>query len=450
MIEASLVRLAEVLGAGLQGPTVTIRGLSTDSRVPRPGSLFVALRGPRFDGHAYAADALAAGAAGVLVEHADGLEPALVVADTREALGKVGHWWRQETDPLVVGVTGSNGKTTVKQMLVSILAGVGKTSATRGNLNNDVGVPLTLAKLSRDDQYAVIEMGANHMGEIAYLAGLARPDVALVNNANPAHLEGFGSIANIARAKGEIYEALGEDGVAVINADDPHAHVWMALAAGRTIVDFGMGGGARVRGRALSPAGHCRIELPGDTLELMLPVPGLHNLYNALAATAAAVALEIPAERIAAGLEGFEPPAGRLRPCAARCGADILDDSYNANPASLEAGARVLIAGAGEPWVALGDMAELGDDAPRLHQEAGRLLMHLGVRRLYACGPLSLHAAKGFGSEARHFDSRDDLIAALEQDLTAGVSLLVKGSRSSGMDKVVERLVGDAPKAGGR
>ncbi len=444
MIEDSLAAVAERLGGRLQGADSTFRGLSTDSRMVEPGSLFLALRGPNFDGHAFAADALAAGAAAVLVERApSSLAPAVIVDDSRRALGQLGSWWRRRVAPTVVGVTGSNGKTTVKQMLVSILSRVAATSATRGNLNNDIGVPLTLARLRLGDVYAVVEMGANRPGEIAALAALAQPGVAVVTNANRAHLEGFGSLEQVARAKGELYQALADDGTAVINVDDPHCSMWSRFAGQRSVIDFGIDNHAQVRGIPLGPSGRCRIELPGGVLELVLPVPGRHNLYNALAAAAVAVALGAPAAAIREGLEGFEPPAGRLCTRAATCGARIIDDSYNANPASLEAGADVLMQSGGEPWVALGDMGELGDDAAELHFQSGRMLRERGVRRLYAWGPLSAYTVRGFGSEGRHFEQKQDLIAALEEDLTAGVDLLVKGSRRAGMEAVVVRLCAD-------
>ena len=441
MIRSDLATAAKVIRGRVQGDPVAFRGLSTDSRNVERGSLFIALRGPRFDGNRYVADALAQGAVAALVDRAQpDTGPLLLVDDSRRALGALGRWWREQVAPALVGVTGSNGKTTVKQMLTGILSGVGRTSATRGNLNNEIGVPLTLARLREDDAFAVVEMGANHVGEIAYLASLARPDVAVVTNARAAHLEGFGSLEQVARGKGELFESLAPDGVAVINADDPFAALWLQLADGRPVLDFGIDSPARIRGTMLDNAGRCRISLAGESLEITLPVPGRHNLHNALAAAAAAQALRVPAAAIAAGLESFEPPERRLRLRDATGGARLLDDSYNANPASLEAGVGVLVAMPEEPWLALGDMAELGEQAAELHFEAGRMARDHGVRRLYGFGPLSAHAVRGFGQGARHFAELEDLVAALEQDLTRGVALLVKGSRSMGMEIVVERL----------
>lgn len=458
MIRASLTELAAAVEARLQGEAA-ITGLCTDTRTLRGGELFVALRGPNFDGHDYLTAARKAGAAAVLAEQVpEGGDPALVVRDSRRALGLLGQYWRRQVAPQMVAVTGSNGKTTVKQMLASILARAGSTLATEGNLNNDIGVPLTLARLSPEHRYAVIEMGANHGGEIAWLAKIAEPNVGVVTNAGPAHLEGFGSLDGVARAKGEMFQLLAADGVAVINADDRYASLWRELAWKRRVVDFGTCPSARVSAEGLSADGHVSISTPDGLCRARLQVPGHHNLMNALAATAAAIAINVPLTHIQAGLEAFRPVGGRLQISRSSAGALIINDTYNANPASLAAGLVVLIEQAsrhgqdlpGEPWLVLGDMRELGAEAEALHAEAGRQARDQGVRRLYTLGSVSEAASRAFGKGAAHFHDRSALIEALRGDLGERVAVLVKGSRSMGMETVVGALIAPGTEAGGR
>ncbi len=442
MIRVRLSELAPVLDARILGDDVMIAGVGIDSRTIGCGNLFVAVTGPRFDGHDYAAAALARGASAVLLERqVSDAAPALLVEDARMALGRLGRWWRQQVNPWVVGITGSNGKTTVKQMLHAILSRVADTAATEGNLNNDLGVPLTLCRLRHGQRYAVVEMGANHAGEIASLAALAQPDVAVLTNAGPSHLEGFGSVEGVAHAKGELFQALPAGGVAVINADDAYAGLWRKLAAGRRIIDFGIEHEAAVRGDVSAADGAMRVEPPAGDFTLRLRVPGVHNCRNALAATAAALAFETPLDAIRGGLESFQPAGRRLELHAAIGGARIIDDSYNANPLSLAAAMDVLVAAGDEPWLVLGDMGELGEQAEALHAEAGRRARGCGVRRLFTLGSLSAAAAREFGDGARHFDDVQALIAALRQDLEPGVTVLIKGSRSMGMERVAGALV---------
>lgn len=447
-------RLVDGQQAGSNGAHGTVTGVSSDSRTLRPGELFVALRGPRFDGHHHLADALAAGAAGALVaETGDTPLAQVLVDDTRLALGRLARGWRRRCATPTVAVTGSNGKTTVKEMVAAILATAGPTLATRGNLNNDIGVPLTLLRLTPAHRYAVVEMGANHPGEIAYLTALAEPNVALVNNAGPAHLEGFGDIPGVARAKGEIYSGLGPTGTAVFNGDDPQAEVWSALTAGHRAVRFGIDRhGLEVRAEQIgNDAGHGgqRFDLvtPSGGASVELSLPGRHNLYNALAAAAAAHALGLPAASIAAGLKQVVPVAGRLNFSRGHAGAALMDDTYNANPASLEAALAVLQQRPGRHILVLGDLAELGPDAEAIHRRIGRDARRYGVDALYASGPLSGLSALAFGDCGHRFDDLPALVAAVRGQMDSGVSVLVKGSRSAAMERVTAALGSSSDRA---
>ncbi len=441
MIEMALSEAARVLNGRLEGADGRFSAVTTDSRRAEPGQLFVALRGDRFDGHGFVDDVSRLGAAGVVVDHlVETTLPQVVVEDTRRALGQLGRAWRQAAGCKVVGVTGSNGKTTVKEMLAAILARVAPSLSTQGNLNNEIGVPLTLLQLDTRHRFAVVEMGCSHAGDIAYLAGLAEPDVGLVTNAGPAHLEGLGSIDGVARTKGELFEALGATGTAVINADDVYAPLWRERAGKARIIDFGFQESAAVH--TAGSAEQRLVATPEGTFPLQLNLLGRHNVLNALAATAAAVALEVPLADIAAGLASMRGVAGRLDRRRAQCGALVIDDSYNANPASLEAGIAVLLEQAGEPWLVLGDMGELGDEGPRWHAGAGRQCREAGVKRLFALGALAAEAAKGFGEGARSFTDCDTLIRVLQRELRPDVAVLVKGSRLMGMERVVAALTG--------
>ncbi|KPK56077.1 MAG: hypothetical protein AMS22_02595 [Thiotrichales bacterium SG8_50] len=432
---------ARVLDAELRGEDVAVNGLSIDSRTLQPGQLFVALRGPRFDGHKFVSDAHASGAAASLVEHsvADAL-PQIIVRDSRHALGALSSVWRQRFALPVVAVTGSNGKTTVKEMLASILATLGPTLATQGNLNNDIGVPLTLARLTEQHRSAVVELGANHPGEIAYLARLVRPTVALVTNAGPAHLEGFGSLEGVAGAKGEIYGALGEDGTAIINSDDSFASLWQRLAGNHTQITFGLDSVADVHAQYELEARGTRVRLftPIGEAALNLQLAGRHNVMNALAASAAAIALGCSLEQIATGLQRIAPVKGRLQVKRGVRGSCVIDDTYNANPESLRAALHVLKGFPGRHFLALGDMAELGRNAQESHVEAGKAAREAGVERLYAVGDLARAAVESFGGRANHFASKHALASQLRDDLDADVAVLVKGSRGMGMEEVVE------------
>jgi len=442
--------LARRLDAPLHGADARFTRVATDTRALAPGDLFVALKGERFDGHDFIEQARTAGATGALVSQAQPSKlPQVIVKDTLAGLQEYAISWRGDFHIPLVAVTGSNGKTTVKQMLAAILARRGPVLATAGNLNNHIGVPLTLLALREEHRTAVIEMGANHPGEIARLAEIARPDVGVVNNAGDAHLEGFGSREGVARAKGELFEALGH-GIAVINADDEHAPLWHELAGGADVLTFGLSEGANVRAvnpRPEPPAAPLRmafeLETPEGRQGVILPLPGVHNVRNALAAAACAVALGMDARDIAAGLAAVRPAPGRLGWRKALGGARLLDDSYNANPTSLRAALELLAAVSARRWLVLGDMGELGRGGEQLHFAAGEDARALGIERLYAVGPLAREAARGFGAGAVHFDDIDALIAEVRERLSPEVAVLVKGSRSSRMERVVAGLTGE-------
>ncbi len=451
MIATSLSDTAHMLGLDPPVHDVRYTGVSTDTRHLTAGSMFVALRGPRFDGNDYLEQAAAQGAVCALADRRrDTGLPLLAVEDTRRALGQLAAAWRRRFRLPVIGVTGSNGKTTVKEMLAAICTQCAPTLATKGNLNNEIGVPLTLLELGSQHRYAVIEMGASAPGEIAYLAEITLPDVAVVNNAAAAHLEGFGSLDGVVRAKGEIYTRLPEHGVAVINADDPGAPVWHELAGQRRRLTFGSGPDCDVRldesalSLTLGDEGFVSclgIDTPEGPLQLRLPLAGRHNAFNAVAAAAVALAAEIPINAIAAGLGQVRAVTGRLQYRAGRQGLRLIDDTYNANPHSLAAGIDVLTVCPGERWLVLGDMAELGTDGVALHTAAGRYARAAGIERLCALGPLGRHAVHAFGKGANHYPNHELLIEALLRHLPPQATVLVKGSRSMRMEQVVKQLV---------
>lgn len=449
----TLSALARVLNAELLGADAAFTRVVTDTRQLRRGDLFVALRGEQHDGHDYVLRAFALGAAGALVAHAVPGAPAQVcVADTLQALQQYAQHWRAGFSLPVLAVTGSNGKTTTKQMLAAICALRGPCLYTEGNLNNHIGVPLSLLRLRAEHQSAVIEMGANHPGEIAALAALAQPDIGIVTMAGDAHLEGFGSRAGVARAKGELFAQLAAAGrgVAIINADDAYAPLWQELAGSAAVLRFGFAEDADVRATDLvlgADGSRFRLHTPHGVVSVELPLPGRHNVANALAAAAAGQALGLAPEAIAEALTGLQPVAGRLNWKTSREGARVLDDTYNANPSSLRAAIELLLRAPAPHWLVLGDMKELGADAASLHEEAGRHARLLGVERVYTVGDLAAHAATGFGA-GRHYADVEALSAALHADLQPGVAVLVKGSRSSRMERVVAALCGSTATEG--
>ena len=432
--------VAAATAGTLHGEDRSFARVSTDTRSLSPGELFIALSGPNFDGHAFAAQAAAAGAVGVLVAHRVELAlPQVVVEDTRLALGRLGAAWRARHPGPVIAITGSNGKTTTKQMLASIMTRRGPCHATRGNLNNDIGVPLTLLELEPSHTSAVIELGANHRGEIAYLASLAQANVGLVTNAASAHLEGFGNLDGVAAGKGELFEALPADGIAVINADDHYAEYWRRLAGARRVISFGRSDGADFREVGVRD-GTLRCITPYGPLSVALPLPGDHNRMNALGAMAAAAAAGATAEQVVSGLERVEVPGGRLTRVAGRGGATLVDDSYNANPASMRAALEWACGLGQQVLFVMGDMGELGIDAATLHAEVGARARALGVARLFAIGQLTPHAVTAFGAGASHHADLAELCSALERALAPDCVVLIKGSRSARMERVVDAL----------
>jgi UDP-N-acetylmuramoyl-tripeptide--D-alanyl-D-alanine ligase len=446
----TLAAAARVLDGTLAGRDTEFTGVSTDTRTLARGDLFVALTGPRFDGHAFVGEAAARGAVGALVARAlDAGVPTVQVADTRLALGRLAAHWRAQFAIPVIAVTGSNGKTTVKNMIAAIMAETGPGLATQGNLNNDIGVPLTLLRLRAHDRHAVIEMGMNHPGEIDYLTHLTRPTIALINNAAAAHLAGLGSVEAVARAKGEIYAGLGDDGIAIVNADDDYAGLWRGLAGRRRIVTFGLDRPADVSaGYTLAADGSTiHLQTPQGGISMRLSLLGRHNVMNALAAGSAALAAGASLADIQAGLEKLKAVSGRLEVKTGVNGARVLDDTYNANPGSLAAGVEVLKAAAGERVLVLGDMGELGEAAADIHRRVGALAARLGIERLYAVGELTREAVAAFGANARHFASQEALIDDLRAAMHADMTVLVKGSRSSKMERVVAGIVSE-PAAG--
>lgn len=433
--------LATELGGRCQGDDVQITGVAIDSRQASAGDLFIALAGQNVDGHEYVAAAMANGATAAMVtQFVDADGPQWRVEDAHRSLIELACRTRAQVNAPVIGVTGSNGKTTVKEMISAILTTLGPTHATRDNLNNELGVPLTLCQLSPSDQFAVIEMGCGRPGDINLLASWARPTIGVVNNAAAAHLAGFGSIEAIARCKGELFEALPAAGYAVINADDDYAGLWEEQAAHCHIVRFSLSGqSAEVSGEVIDDH-QLKLTFPDFSVIVARRLPGLHNAYNALAAATAAWAAGADAQAIAAGLANMQAVAGRLQLLDGPAGSKIINDSYNANPASLRAALETQAPTQTPRWLVLGDMAELGESAVPSHIEAGQLARALGFTRLYALGELSAYAASAFGPEGQVFSDHQALIDQLLADLTPGVRVLVKGSRSAGMDKVVAGL----------
>ena len=447
MIRYSLKEIADITGGTLlpgSDGSQTIQGVTTDSREALSGQLFVALRGTRCNGADFVPGALAQGAGGVLVD-IPVAAPGVLVRDTLVALQTLTAHWRQRFSLPLLAVTGSCGKTTVKEVLTAILNQSGPVLATRGNQNNHIGVPLTLARLGPEHRYAVLEMGMNHPGELTLLSGLARPTLALINNAAPAHLEGLGSVAAIAAAKGEILSGLDNRGLTILNGDDPFADFWAERAPGEVWRFSLEHRPTRVRGhwRAHEQGGgHLEVRAPQGQFTLEIPLPGQHNGRNVLAATTAALALDIPIPQIQRAVAGLQTIPGRLQWRAGPHGSRMLDDTYNANPASLEAALRVLAAQPGQRILVLGDMGELGPEAALYHQQAGLLARQLGVERLYTLGPLAQEAANAFGTNAEAFSELPPLLAALHRRLDKDTVVLIKGSRAARMERVVQALGG--------
>jgi UDP-N-acetylmuramoyl-tripeptide--D-alanyl-D-alanine ligase len=457
-MKRTLAEFAQLCGGRLEGADGAFTEVVSDSRTLKRGQLFVALSGPHFNGNDFVGAALNAGAAGALVT---ALQPArlaqIVVPDTQAALERAARAWRAQFNGPLVGVAGSNGKTTAKEMTAAILAQAGDCLATRGNLNNHIGVPLTLLRLSPEHRFAVIEMGANHAGEVAALVALARPSIGLITNAGAEHLEGFGSLEGVARAEGEMVAGLTATATAVINADDEFASLWRGSTRAR-VVSFGLHQAADFRASELHTTvgahgfrTHFRLTAPHGSAAIELALGGEHNVANALAAAAAASSAGATLNHIAQGLGSVHAVPGRLQFKQTAGGAWLIDDSYNANPSSVRAAIQVLAALGGRRWLVLGDMGELGDFAAEAHSEIGEFARAQGIERLYATGTLMARAVESFGAGAYWFADVTALGGALDAALresAAEVRVLVKGSRFNRLERVVDALTGSTGAGG--
>lgn len=448
-MQMTLSDCSEKLRGQWVGEDIAVTSVSIDTRTISPGQLYVAIKGDHFDGNDFVSEAEQAGAAAAIVH--PGVKtamPHIVVEDTRLALAALAGVWRRKATAFVVGITGSNGKTTVKEMLAAILGGAGNVLYTQGNLNNDIGVPLTLLGLNEQHQYAVIEMGANHAGEIAYAGRIAEADVVILNNAGAAHIEGFGSLDGVAKAKGEIIETLKQEGIAIINRDDGYFDYWKSLAGARKTLSFGLNKAADVTAETIKTdirngqfVTVFQLVTPVGRIAAVLQLAGRHNVLNALAATAAGLALGIDLTRITQGLASVKPVTGRLQPLIGRLGNLVIDDTYNANSASLKAGLDVLMDCQGKPWLVMGAFGELGPESPKMHEELGELIKACGVARLLATGADTQNTVRAFGHGATFFATQDDLIAVLKQEIKGDETILIKGSRSQRMENVAAALI---------
>jgi len=452
MIKLTLSEIAKALEATLIGQDTQFTDCSIDTRTLKPGALYVALLGERFDGHDFVKEAEQKGASALLVSREINCDlPTLRVADTKIALGKLACLWRQRFDLPIVAITGSNGKTTTKEMLRAILTQQlaslgekGQVLATQGNLNNDIGVPLTLFNLQAAHRYAVIEMGANHSGEIAHLTHITQPTCATITQCAPAHLEGFKTVKGVALAKSEIFSHFKTaTSTAIINNDDDYASLWQEIAAPYPMSTFGLDKPADVTAHAIQlnqGSSDFTLTTPQGSLPIHLPLPGRHNILNALAASACALACGCVLDTIQEGLQNMQPVKGRLQEYPGIKGSTLIDDTYNANPSSLKVALAVLHNTASPRWLVLGDMKELGEQSIQFHQQAGQQARERGVDRLWAIGELSRHAVNSFGEGAQHFSDHQDLIQTLQAELPAHATLLIKGSRGMQMEKVVQAL----------
>lgn len=444
-----LNEIASALKGNLIGQDLLMTGVSIDTRTLKAGDLYIAIKGKNFDGHDFISQALQAGASAILVNQKIDTDSAqIVVNDTHLALAELAGYWRRKMPVKIAGVTGSNGKTSVKEMIAAIFATQGNTLFTQGNLNNDIGVPLTLLRLDENHRFAVIEMGANHPGEIAYTSRYAQADVSVITNVGPAHIEGFGSIDGVANTKAEIIESLGSAGVAILNRDEPYYDLWINKAGSRKSVSFGFDPAADIQAKnittRLSEKGFTTqfdLKTVDATETICLGLAGKHNVKNALAATAVALQFGIDLKFIKQALEQVKPVTGRMQVLQGRQGNIVIDDTYNANPASLQA-ALDAINHANQPiWLVLGAFGELGDEAAAIHAEMATMIQSQSVQRLFATGELAKHTVAAFGSNGQHFDTQEHLIQTLTNAISGKEIILVKGSRSQKMENVVAALV---------
>lgn len=441
-----LSTLASILEGQLIGADADFSGVSLDSRAIKAGTLFVAVTGEKFDGHTFIEQAKNQGAAAALVDRAVSSElPTILVADTRKALGQLAALHREQFSIPIIALTGSCGKTTTKEMLRAILSESGPVLASTKSFNNDIGVPLTLLDLNAQHRFAVIEMGANHPGEIAYLSQLTKPDIALITNIAPAHLEGFGSIEKVAQAKSEIFLGLSKQGIAIINADDHFEKSWKTRLADHSIIRFGLKQKADFSAKDIRLDAEGRVQFilvsPKGEIPIHLALPGQHHLFNALAASAIASQVGISLAHIKSGLEKMQDVPGRLAIIKNKMGASIIDDTYNANPRSVTVALQLLAHYPGRRIFVMGDMGELGDNTEYYHRQIGELAKELGIETVYTCGALTASTAQAFGSSGKHYASQEDLIEALRPLLEKDVTVLIKGSRSAQMEKVVAALI---------
>lgn len=441
------IRLADIaswLSVPFTDSDALVTGSKIDSRLLQAGDLFIALPGQQTDGHDYLEQARQAGAAGALVSRRISSElPQIVVDDVVSAYAEIAAQWRKRSHAKIIAITGSNGKTTLKEMIATILSHAGMVLATEGNLNNELGVPLTLTRLNQTHDYAVIEMGANHPGEIARLTAMAEPDVAVINNIGPAHLEGFGSLQGVAEAKGEIFRGLKADGVGVINSDMGYDKLWQQTLDARRLLRFGLQQPADITALDLQPAvtgSQFMVRLDDVCHYISLPLPGIHNVSNALAAIAVCSALDIKPEAIVKGLASMKAVAHRLQLRPAINQSLLIDDTYNANPGSFRQALQTLMQFPGQRWLVLGDFGELGAEAATIHQHLGRDAKAAGVDRLLSIGQQSQLAAIAFGENAQHFHDQGELEAELKKTLAADVVCLLKGSRFMALDQLADLL----------
>lgn len=450
-ISMKLSDAAKILEAPMIGEDGVFKNICTDTRSLSSGDVYVALRGDHFDGHDFISNAADEGAVAVIVDKkCKNKITQIVVEDTRIALGLLAMKWRSDFDGPLIGLTGSNGKTTVKEMLAGILGQKGPVLATLGNFNNDIGVPLTLYRLQPSHRYAVIEMGANHSGEIQYLTNIAKPSVALITNAAPAHLAGFGSLDGVAKAKGEIFQGLSDGGVAIINYDDPYFDLWKSYAKKHRVISFGTSEAADVYVTWLKEvddfdhSNDIELHTKGGSVRVSLAMSGKHNVMNALAASAAALAVGADLSEIKTGLETTLEVPGRSQRKPGVNGSTVIDDTYNANPASLAAALNVLSSYEGTKILILGDMAELGAEAESLHRDAGNDVFAAGINAFYATGDLSRYAVNAYcdsgGQNGLHFETQDVLLDTVKKCLRDDVIVLIKGSRGMRMERIVAAL----------
>ncbi len=449
MLEMQLADIGKVLNAELTGSNVTCRGISTDTRTIKKDNLFFAIQGENFDANDFVAKAKENGAAAAVVSRKIDIDlPLVIVPDTTHALGALAKYWRELFSLPIIGLTGTNGKTTLKNMLAAIFLAkhnndIDKVLFTEGNLNNEIGMPLNLLKLNQSHDIAIIEMGMNHFDEIAYLTNIVQPDIAIINNAGPCHLEGVGnSIAGVAKAKGEIFQGLSAAGIGIINADDNFVSYWQELLVGKKVLTFGIDKHADVAAVDISLESMACFTLvyADKSIDIKLPVPGQHNIMNALAASAAAIVQGVDLAHIQKGLAAMFVAPGRLNIKQGKNGCKILDDTYNANPLSLSVALNVLSEYQGRKIVVLGDMGELGDNKEEIHLDMANMISNAGTNRLYTVGELTQLTSQQFGDHAQHFTNHADLIAALQPDVMADDAILVKGSRSMKMEQVVAAL----------